>query len=105
MDAVDGKQARRTKSASMVGEFLDHTFDVIMSETIILIAAAVTRRANSTSFLLIHIYGFCSCLLPEWEKFYTGRLFTASFNGAVEGYFFAVGICFLAAYRGRLSLV
>lgn len=100
MDGIDGKQAKRTNSCSIVGEILDHGFDAIILEAILLIAGAATCRGNNGYFLLIYVYGFCSCVMPEWEKYHTNRLFMSSLNGAVDGYFFAIAIYLLAAYQG-----
>lgn len=100
MDAVDGKQARRTKSGSVAGEFLDHGCDAIFACCNFVVLAAVLMRHGSKSIFFVLWYFFCARFLPAWEKYFTGRFFLGIVNGAVDGFFFLIFLGTTAGLKG-----
>jgi phosphatidylglycerophosphate synthase len=84
-DALDGMHARRTKSASALGDYLDHIVDSLVGvlATIPMICLCA-QGAGLFSFLLV----FATCIpfiFVTWEYYYDGCLKTGIINGPVEG--------------------
>lgn len=74
LDAIDGKQARRTKSSSPLGQLFDHGCDAICAcLSSIFVAATIRSGATPFSFLvlLIHIIPF---YFANWEESQTGKM-------------------------------
>ena len=71
LDAIDGKQARRTGTSSPLGQLFDHGCDAV-SGALIGISAGATLRMGFSRWLII-LLG--SLLLPfflgQWEEFTT----------------------------------
>jgi len=74
MDAIDGKQARRTETSSPLGELCDHGCDAL---SISLITVQLIAAVNLGAGWLCY-FGFWTGLVLfyacQWEEYYTGRL-------------------------------
>lgn len=75
LDAIDGKQARRTKSSSPLGELFDHGCDAV-STVFVTIAFAVELRLGQDPWIM-----FSMCFLAmsafytaHWQTYVTGSL-------------------------------
>ena len=81
LDAIDGKQARRTATSSAVGELFDHGCDswaMIFSQSTIY--SIFGRNIDGYSLSPIRGYGIICCSfiafhIAHWEKYNTGILF------------------------------
>lgn len=74
LDALDGKQARRTKSSSPLGQLFDHGCDAICSVLISLILAAMLQAGISELTLVILFLNIVPFFLSNWEESCTGKM-------------------------------
>ncbi|XP_060106660.1 ethanolaminephosphotransferase 1 isoform X2 [Heteronotia binoei] len=79
LDGVDGKQARRTKSSTPLGELFDHGLDSwACMFFVVTVYSTFGRGSNGVSvfvlYLLLWVVLF-SFILSHWEKYNTGILF------------------------------
>ncbi|XP_019852769.1 PREDICTED: ethanolaminephosphotransferase 1-like [Amphimedon queenslandica] len=79
LDGIDGKQARRTKSSSPLGELFDHGLDSVVCVFIPLILYSVVGRgqwgcspAEGYWTAMVFMFGF---YLSHWEKYITGTVY------------------------------
>jgi len=71
LDAIDGKQARRTKSSTPLGQLFDHGCDAVCAALLgIFMPAALAYGVSYFSVLLfyIHLIPFFTC---NWEEVHT----------------------------------
>eukprot|EP01094_Clydonella_sp_ATCC50884_P004226 TRINITY_DN13298_c0_g1_i1.p1 TRINITY_DN13298_c0_g1~~TRINITY_DN13298_c0_g1_i1.p1 ORF type:complete len:417 (+),score=124.24 TRINITY_DN13298_c0_g1_i1:110-1252(+) len=95
LDALDGKQARRTGSSSPLGELFDHGCDA-MATVFIGVAIATMLRFGTHPWLFL-VLAVCACLLfflAQWEEYHTGVMFlghvgVTEFHLLTEALFFA----------------
>ncbi|PJF18082.1 CK1/CK1/CK1-D protein kinase Hhp1 [Paramicrosporidium saccamoebae] len=80
LDAIDGKQARRTGMSGPLGEFFDHEPNWIAISLL------------SSAFLTFYV--------ATWEEYTTGCLYLGYISGPVEGTLIVIGLCLLGAYYG-----
>lgn len=83
LDNVDGKQARKTKSSSPLGELFDHCCDALSVAMFALVMSATLRLGPKWAFvnLLVGIWPF---YLAHWEEYHAGILVLGEFNGPTE---------------------
>jgi phosphatidylglycerophosphate synthase len=75
LDAMDGKQARRTGQSSALGEFVDHAFcDAIEILFVSFNAAAVVRLGPGPLFYYFVFFGMASHFVEMWAIYITGRI-------------------------------
>ncbi len=89
LDNSDGLQARRTKTSSPLGDFLDHFFDaggVVLIPMMIMVAADM----NPALQIVAAAFTAFSFWLVNWEKSHTGTMVIPPV-GDVEGNLAAVG--------------
>jgi len=98
MDALDGKQARRTNTSSPLGELFDHGCDAVTTFLGVLTLGCTLHSGNG--MLLLSIVLLMSAFyLTQWEEYYTGQL-VLGYIGVTEAQIAAVFIYFLAAWEG-----
>lgn len=101
MDALDGKQARRTGASSPLGQLFDHGVDACVV-TLIGIAVASATCAGPTGFLLLLVNLQLPFFLAQWGEKHTHVLRTnIGPIGVTEGQFLAFFICFCPALFGK----
>ena len=85
LDAVDGKQARRTGTSSPLGLLFDHGCDAV-NTTISCLTLLMTIQMGATwlSFGLWAV-SVVSFYAATWEEYYTGELALPVINGPNEG--------------------
>ena len=102
MDALDGKQARRTKCSSPMGEIFDHGCDALTLSFMFLAACTVIQTGVSifwlTTCLGVAIFSFFG---TQWEEYHTDILFLGYIN-VTEAQVFVMIIHFLAYWMGPL---
>lgn len=81
LDAIDGKQARRTNSSSPLGELFDHGMDSI-SCVFLAIAGLITINAgNEVVFYFLIYTGFLlTFYMYHWSTYIEGKLIFESFD-------------------------
>jgi ethanolaminephosphotransferase len=79
LDALDGKQARRTGTSSPLGELFDHGCDAISTAMCVLLASAALQYEPWMNTVSI-----CTAMLAfyvgQWEEFHTGTLYLGYVN-------------------------
>eukprot|EP00158_Paraphelidium_tribonemae_P005070 Partr_v1_DN27141_c0_g2_i5_m15773 putative phosphotransferase 1 len=102
LDAIDGKQARRTNSSSPLGQLFDHGCDALNTTLgVILSASALNMGASwlAVFSLLVSIGNF---YISTWEEFYTGTLYLGYFSGPTEGVVAVIGVYTMTGFVGPL---
>lgn len=99
MDAIDGKQARRTGSSSPLGQLFDHGCDCILSGVLaILLGNALGLGLNSGKFILLMSSAQIAFFVGMWEEKYVGscRTTIGGVIGTTEYLLMFVGAQFMA---------
>ncbi|KAH6687825.1 cholinephosphotransferase 1, partial [Plectosphaerella plurivora] len=97
MDNLDGKQARRTKTSSGLGELFDHGIDSLNCTLASLLECAAMGLGTSRSGVFTAL---CPCLpmfFSTWETYHTHTLYLGFINGPTEGILIA---CLVMALSG-----
>ncbi|ESL09634.1 aminoalcohol phosphotransferase [Trypanosoma rangeli SC58] len=83
-DAIDGKQARRTKTGGPLGELFDHGCDAFLTP---LVQVNLCCALNLSSLMTFAYCTMSSIILfgAMWEQFSTGTLDLGYINGPTEG--------------------
>eukprot|EP00755_Sulcionema_specki_P027869 Sspe_Gene.88674::Locus_60615_Transcript_1_1_Confidence_1.000_Length_1282::g.88674::m.88674/K00993/EPT1; ethanolaminephosphotransferase len=102
LDAIDGKQARRTGTSSPLGELFDHGCDALSMHLVVLNTMAALGVCDNMdqvlTYSLLVTMGFWFC---AWEQFHTGTLTLGYANGPVEGILLVVSVLAITALFGR----
>ncbi|CAM6082014.1 unnamed protein product [Calypogeia fissa] len=98
LDALDGKQARRTNSSSPLGELFDHGCDALTCafETMAFGSTVMSGR-NAMWFWAIATIPFYGA---TWESFFTDTLILPEINGPTEGLLLICGVHFFTSVVG-----
>ena len=75
LDAVDGKQARRTKSSSALGQLFDHGCDA-MSTFIGALSLCVCQQTGAARGLTFVTFACFAFFIAQWNEYYTHVLST-----------------------------
>ncbi|PJF19383.1 hypothetical protein PSACC_00769 [Paramicrosporidium saccamoebae] len=100
LDNVDGKQARRTKSSSPLGELFDHGCDALNCSIGGIVQTAAMGAGSSGYALIVLGITFWAFYLPTWEEYHTGVLYLGYINGPTEGILAAIGMMCLSGIYG-----
>ncbi|PIK48732.1 putative cholinephosphotransferase 1 [Apostichopus japonicus] len=76
LDAIDGKQARRTNSASPLGELFDHGCDSCLSVSLVSLSVVVSLQLGDMPGYLF-VFCFCSFFMfyaAHWQTYVSGTL-------------------------------
>ncbi|KAL0591674.1 hypothetical protein ABG067_000816 [Albugo candida] len=92
LDALDGKQARRTGSSSPLGQLFDHALSA---------AATVQYGGGFGTFFLLS--SLCiTFYLAQWEEYHTGIMTCGNgVIGVTEGQFLLIGVHLIAVVFGN----
>lgn len=85
LDAIDGKQARRTNMAGPLGELFDHGCDALNTTLETIMVSAVTGLGRSHWTIVGLVSAMSNFFLTTWDEYHTKTLFLSSFSGPVEG--------------------
>eukprot|EP01112_Ceratiomyxa_fruticulosa_P011980 TRINITY_DN329_c0_g1_i1.p1 TRINITY_DN329_c0_g1~~TRINITY_DN329_c0_g1_i1.p1 ORF type:complete len:406 (+),score=36.69 TRINITY_DN329_c0_g1_i1:165-1382(+) len=99
MDALDGKQARRTGTSSPLGELFDHGCDAVTTvlSTLTIMGCLQTGATFFSLFTLISL--MAAFYLTQWEEYFTGIL-ELGLLGVTEGQISVMGMYLLTVYFG-----
>ncbi|RXW17687.1 hypothetical protein EST38_g8165 [Candolleomyces aberdarensis] len=100
LDAIDGKQARRTGMAGPLGEMFDHGCDALNTTLGCLLANRALGLGRSWWTVASQIATLANFYLTTWEEYHTGVLFLGYFSGPVEGILMIVVIYFITGIFG-----
>ncbi|CAG5119931.1 unnamed protein product [Candidula unifasciata] len=100
LDAIDGKQARRTKSSSPLGELFDHGCDSISTGTVILGASITLQLGQTPGWLMFeNLAAYFLFYCAHWQTYVCGTLKFSKID-VTEGQFAIIGVYILAALFG-----
>ena len=85
LDALDGKQARRTGSSSPLGLLFDHGCDALNSCVSCMTLCSALQLGGSWKSVLLMMATSSIFYAATWEEYYTGELILPVINGANEG--------------------
>ncbi|KAI9483091.1 MAG: CDP-alcohol phosphatidyltransferase-domain-containing protein [Benjaminiella poitrasii] len=85
LDAIDGKQARRTQTSGPLGELFDHGCDALNTTLGVLTWASSTYLGQSWWTVASLCASLGNFYLSTWEEYHTGVLYLGYFSGPVEG--------------------
>mmetsp|Transcript_21242 Transcript_21242/g.67232 ORF Transcript_21242/g.67232 Transcript_21242/m.67232 type:complete len:395 (-) Transcript_21242:510-1694(-) len=80
MDAVDGKQARRTGASSPLGQLFDHGCDAVATGLMTTTMAATMGSGASWGSIFQLYLGMAPFFIAQWAEYHTGVLSTATGN-------------------------
>jgi phosphatidylglycerophosphate synthase len=72
-DCMDGKQARRTKSSTPLGQLFDHGVDCVSNLSHVSLMASILQL-NPVQFMWLQTTLQLGFFQAQWEEYYTGRL-------------------------------
>ncbi|WVQ83756.1 hypothetical protein IAT38_005900 [Cryptococcus sp. DSM 104549] len=99
MDAIDGKQARRTGMASALGEMFDHGCDAINTTLEVVLCSHALGLNRSWWTVASQAASLGNFYVSTWEEYHTGTLYLSAFSGPVEGILMIVGIYLITAFH------
>ncbi|KAF8875779.1 CDP-alcohol phosphatidyltransferase-domain-containing protein [Infundibulicybe gibba] len=85
LDAIDGKQARRTGMAGPLGEIFDHGCDSLHMSLEAILATQALNLGHSWWTFAAQIATLTNFYLIIWEEYHTGQLYLGVCSCAVEG--------------------
>lgn len=100
LDAIDGKQARRTGMAGPLGEMFDHGCDALNTTLECLLSSRALGLGRSWWTVASQVATLANFYLTTWEEYHTGTLYLSYFSGPVEGILMIVGIYFVSGFYG-----
>tara|TARA_R110002050_G_scaffold216078_6_gene352211 strand:+ start:91 stop:1071 length:981 start_codon:yes stop_codon:yes gene_type:complete len=80
MDAIDGKQARRTGCSSPLGELFDHGCDALTATTLAMTSLNVMQLGTTYTMLIGLACPLISFYTTQWEEHHTHRLILGYLN-------------------------
>ncbi|ORX96484.1 Choline/ethanolaminephosphotransferase [Basidiobolus meristosporus CBS 931.73] len=99
LDAIDGKQARRTGTSGPLGEMFDHgRCDALNTAFGTVICSSVLGVGQSWWTLVSFLAATSNFYLSTWEEYHTGTLYLGYFSGPVEGIVLLVGLFGLTGF-------
>ncbi|KAJ2845047.1 hypothetical protein GGI22_006684, partial [Coemansia erecta] len=84
-DAVDGKQARRTGTASPLGELFDHGCDSLVVSLVMILFASTSQLGETWWTVALVFFALTNFYISTMEEYHTHVLFLGYFSGPVEG--------------------
>lgn len=101
LDALDGKQARRTSSSSPLGQLFDHGCDALSTVFNVLSAAATVQVGPGFRAFLVLSSVSTTFYLAQWEEYHTGVMSCGNgWYGVTEGQLSLVMIHIMTAIIG-----
>ncbi|KAI0713131.1 Choline/ethanolaminephosphotransferase [Cerioporus squamosus] len=100
LDAIDGKQARRTGMAGPLGEMFDHGCDALNTTLEVILCARALNLGRSWWTVASQVATLANFYLTTWEEYHTGQLFLGIFSGPVEGILSIVLVYIITGFTG-----
>lgn len=101
LDAIDGKQARRTGSSSPLGELFDHGCDAVSTIFVATSLSVALKLSNDSPWLVFAVCAFgMNCFyVAHWQTYVTGSLRFGKFD-CTEAQVSIYGVYVLTALFG-----
>lgn len=84
-DNLDGKQARRTGTSTVLGATMDHALDCLNAGVIGITLISSINMQNTKGYYSMAICGFMPFFTAAWEEYHVGGMFMPVINGPNEG--------------------
>lgn len=98
-DNIDGKQARRTKAGSPLGELFDHGVDaIVMGLTMMMVSSVL--HGGPTSSAVMSIFGIAAYWFSHWEEYHEGILIMGELTGPTELNIYEIVLYLITALFG-----
>jgi len=104
LDAIDGKQARRTKTSSPLGELFDHGCDSLSTVFVSLASCCAVRLGMYPGWMLFQC--LCASTLfycAHWQTYVSGTLTFGTID-VTEGQIVVMGVMLLSSFESFFSL-
>ncbi|CAN0260373.1 unnamed protein product, partial [Discosporangium mesarthrocarpum] len=102
LDAIDGKQARRTNSSSPLGQLFDHGCDTIVKVLTTVAMAACLQMGSTWMTTLIFTSVEAVFYAAQWEEYHTGTLnWSNGLFGVTETQYLQIGVLLITALFGE----
>ncbi|KAI7863389.1 CDP-alcohol phosphatidyltransferase-domain-containing protein [Spinellus fusiger] len=99
-DNVDGRQARRTKTSSPLGELFDHGCDALNCSFATVTQAAGLALGHSTEAVALYVIAMTGFYLSTAEEYHTGVLYLGYINAPTEGVILSCCIFIISGVYG-----
>eukprot|EP01100_Stratorugosa_tubuloviscum_P010640 TRINITY_DN4597_c1_g1_i1.p1 TRINITY_DN4597_c1_g1~~TRINITY_DN4597_c1_g1_i1.p1 ORF type:complete len:418 (+),score=138.46 TRINITY_DN4597_c1_g1_i1:89-1342(+) len=104
LDALDGKQARRTSSSSPLGELFDHGCDAVTTILQLLTLGTIIQLGPSLKLYILVIIGMFTFFIKQWEEYFTNTMMLGYAN-VTEAQFLGITVYLISAVKGNLFWV
>eukprot|EP01095_Lingulamoeba_sp_RSL-Kostka_P011843 TRINITY_DN45_c5_g1_i1.p1 TRINITY_DN45_c5_g1~~TRINITY_DN45_c5_g1_i1.p1 ORF type:complete len:326 (-),score=61.09 TRINITY_DN45_c5_g1_i1:131-1108(-) len=91
MDAIDGKQARRTGTSSPLGELFDHGCDALTTVFMGLTLACTLQVGTGIHLMIVLLLSFLVFFMAQWEEYHTD-LMDLGYFGVIEIHLTTMGL-------------
>jgi len=104
LDAIDGKQARRTNTACPLGELFDHGCDSLSTVFVSLASCCALRMGEHPAWLLFQCITASSLFYcAHWQTYVTGTLHFGYID-VTEGQLVVVGVMLVSALEDLMDI-
>ena len=101
LDCLDGKQARRTKSSSPLGQLFDHGCDALSVNLLLANIACSLSIGCSWTNAFGNMAVMLTWMLAQWEEYHTSiMLYGNSFLGVLEANYMLAAVHLLTFFLG-----
>jgi ethanolaminephosphotransferase len=100
LDAIDGKQARRTGSSGPLGELFDHGCDAINTTLAFICILSALGIGNTFLCVFTILAALTNFYISSWETYHTHTLFLSYISGPVEGILSGCMLLILTGFTG-----
>ncbi|KAI8618302.1 CDP-alcohol phosphatidyltransferase-domain-containing protein [Chytriomyces sp. MP71] len=101
LDAIDGKQARKTGTSGPLGELFDHGCDALNTGFATFLGVTALNMGQTWWQILAVFSCLANFFLSTWEEYYTGTLYLSECSGPIEGVLSMCLVLVLTAVYGR----
>ena len=105
LDNVDGKQARRTNSSSVMGMLFDHGCDAYTSTIIMINLGKIFQVGNNPYALFAVMIVTVPFYFATLESYYIGGVFLPEVNAVTDGWIIYLLVCVFSAFVGYEWLI
>lgn len=101
LDCLDGKQARRTKSSSPLGQLFDHGCDALSVNLLLANIAVSTSMPCSWAHAIGNFGVMFTWILAQWEEYHTSiMLYGNSYYGVLEANYCIAALHLVTFFAG-----
>jgi ethanolaminephosphotransferase len=105
LDAMDGKQARRTGSSTPLGQLFDHGCDCLNINGMHAAGASCLALGPTWWTMMVLVTLYIAFFVAQWQEMYTGQLQTALFVGPIgwgvtEMQYLLMAVCCVTGWYG-----